>query len=373
MKNFKNNDWWEKIAIYIVIFGLVALAIYSLKIFYKGYSLFTDWNNLDIEATGLFGDFFGGVIGSLWTLAGVFLYFSALKVQQKQLDIQMRDMKQNENLISQQQFETTFFGLLQTQRDLKKEMSVTFWEVAKNNGTYKIQKTVLASGNIFPRIIQDLKSLYSLYKSNTYNIWNEDEVNFFISQFHAQVENSQDDPSYDYAKEYNKVIANLNDSFLTWFYGLKKETITKAQSYENDDMICRCIYGHIYIKYHEQLGYYFRHLYNITKFLNTEKITCINNLSKPNPEELIKIEKRFNNYFSFIYSILSDSELALLFYNSLLFPKSKKLYIDYGMFNNLLSNKLIKKEHANLIDNANLKDSNELFHSIITELNKTNS
>ena len=88
---------------------------------------------------------------------------------------------------------------------------------------------------------------------------------------------------------------------------------------------------------------------------------------------MIKIEKRFNNYFSFIYSILSDSELALLFYNSLLFPKSKKLYIDYGMFNNLLSNKLIKKEHANLIDNANLKDSNELFHSIITELNKTNS
>lgn len=86
------------------------------------YSILERLNNKDVEITGQFGDFFGGVIGSLWTLAGVFLYFSALKVQQKQLKVQKEEMKQSEKLLSQQQFESTFFGLLQTQKELKKDL-----------------------------------------------------------------------------------------------------------------------------------------------------------------------------------------------------------------------------------------------------------
>ena len=66
MKNCKKNGCWEKTAIVIVALGLIALAIYSIKIYNKGYFLLTDWDNLDVGATGLFGDFFGGVVGSLF-------------------------------------------------------------------------------------------------------------------------------------------------------------------------------------------------------------------------------------------------------------------------------------------------------------------
>lgn len=49
----------------------------------------------------------------------------------------------------------------------------------------------------------------------------------------------------------------------------------------------------------------------------------------------------------------------------MLFPKAKELYVKYGMFNNLLKTNLIKQEHSNLIEGANLKEKKELFQEII--------
>lgn len=153
MKTYKNKDWWEIIAIIIVGFGLVALAVYSIKIYNKGYFLFSGWDELDVGVTGLFGDFFGGVVGSLWALAGVFLYFSALKVQQKQLEAQKKDMKLNEKLVSQQQFEATFFGLLQTQKDLKNNLSCEVQRVVRDKYNYNIKPYKSDSNNFFYYIL----------------------------------------------------------------------------------------------------------------------------------------------------------------------------------------------------------------------------
>ena len=87
--------------------------------------------------------------------------------------------------------------------------------------------------------------------------------------------------------------------------------------------------------------------------------------NEKNRKEEEAVNKRFANYFSFIHSILSTSELTILFYNSMLFPKAKELYVKYGMFNNLLKTNLIKQEHSNLIEGANLKEKKELFQEII--------
>lgn len=47
-------------------------------------------SNEEMAATGQVGDFMGGVIGSIWALAGVFLYFSAIKMQNKELENQAK-------------------------------------------------------------------------------------------------------------------------------------------------------------------------------------------------------------------------------------------------------------------------------------------
>ena len=140
MNNSSRINKLEKWAYVLILIGIIALVLYVVKIYLKGYTLFYNMNSLDIEVTGQFGDFFGGVVGSLWALAGVLLYFSALKLQQEQLLEQKKDIKLNERLISQQQFESTFFGLLQTQKDLKNELSCQVERVAWEKNNYYIKK-----------------------------------------------------------------------------------------------------------------------------------------------------------------------------------------------------------------------------------------
>lgn len=42
----------------------------------------------DLDKYGAFGEFFGGIIGSFWSLAGVLLFYAALKTQSKEFVIQ---------------------------------------------------------------------------------------------------------------------------------------------------------------------------------------------------------------------------------------------------------------------------------------------
>lgn len=171
---------------------------------------------------------------------------------------------------------------------------------------------------------------------------------------------------FNYSTEFYKVFNELNLSYTTSFYQVKEKTINATKNKESEEFICCSIYGHILLTYQEQLGHYFRHLYNIVKFLDSEKEKNLAEIkNEKNREEEETVNKRFANYFSFIHSILSTSELTILFYNSMLFPKAKELYVKYGMFNNLLKTNLIKQEHSNLIEGANLKEKKELFQEII--------
>ncbi len=371
MKNYKNKDWWEIIAIIIVGFGLLALVIYSIKIYNKGFFLLSDWYNLDVGVTGLFGDFFGGVVGSLWALAGVFLYFSALKVQQKQLDAQKKDMKLNEKLVSQQQFEASFFGLLQTQKDLKNNLSCEFQRVVRDKYNYDIKVYKSDSNNFFYYILKELKCLYLVYTRHSYETWNEDEISEMVSMLNQEADFCESEgKEFNYISKFNLLLDDFNMRYLTKKYHVKESNVKLAQEKKTEELMCCSIYGHVFLAYQEQLGHYFRHLYNIVKFLDNERERCLNEIQNENNFSQLRddIMKRFSNYFSFVHSMLSASELAVLFYNSMLFPKAKELYVKYGMFNNLLDGNLIIKEHANLIEGANLKNKKELFQEIIDRL-----
>ena len=328
-------------------------------------------NSLDIEVTGQFGDFFGGVVGSLWALAGVLLYFSALKLQQEQLLEQKKDIKLNERLISQQQFESTFFGLLQTQKDLKNELSCQVERVAWEKNNYYIKKINSNSNSFFYSILNELHWLYLVYKRDSYEIWNEEDIKMIISKLNQEADYCEEyGIPYDYASKIKDLLEVLNLNYLTKIYHVKESTVKLAQEKDTEELICCSIYGHVFLTYQEQLGHYFRHLYNIVKFLDNEKQKSLEMVKgEKNFIQLqIDINKRFSNYFSFVHSMLSTSELAVLYYNSMLFPKAKELYIKYGMFNNLLDSNLINKQHSKLIKDAKLKNKKELFQEIIDRL-----
>lgn len=68
---------------------------------------------------GMAGEFLGGTVGSIWALAGVILFFLALIYQKRELVLQRMElhesrkiMESQSNTIAIQQFENTFFQLL---------------------------------------------------------------------------------------------------------------------------------------------------------------------------------------------------------------------------------------------------------------------
>lgn len=120
-KRFFSYHFW---AIVLIISGLVIGGFYIYLL--SNNNILTTKSELDISKIGAFGDFIGGVIGSLWALAGVFLFFQALKEQRQDIEtniqllqLQIEGLERSKEtterqarILKTQQFETTFFSLL---------------------------------------------------------------------------------------------------------------------------------------------------------------------------------------------------------------------------------------------------------------------
>jgi hypothetical protein len=126
---------------------------FGLWIFLNGENgLFQFQSKIQSDKIGQFGDFIGGVVGSLWALAGVIMFYIALREQradfntnkialEKQtqaLALQIEEFKQQveeqkltrkvfelqSETLNKQQFETTFFNLLKSHNDIVVNMNL---------------------------------------------------------------------------------------------------------------------------------------------------------------------------------------------------------------------------------------------------------
>lgn len=361
MKKITETIAWICIAIGCAVFG-----IYIYGLCCNDYAVLGEIKDTDIERTGQIGDFFGGIIGSIWALAGVLLYFSALRMQSQELSNQMREMSDNKKLMQQQQFETTFFNLLKTQQDLKNSLKGQFHCIIRGRVGFEYHSETCESDAFFDRIYSEMNKLYVVYKQQKYVPWNEAEVKREIEDYAISIE-YENDPEYDYEGEARHMYERYNRSYSTYIYAIKESTVKQAQQKPNEMLMCRCIYGHIFARYQNAIGHYCRHLYNIIKFLDNEKQKCLNEKGILLAERKA-IDDRFSTYVAFIHSMLTTKELCVIFYNSLLFSKAKILFVKYNLFDNLLKENLLSKDHAELMERAILKTSKDIFHHIIEEL-----
>lgn len=67
---------------------------------------------------GHLGDFIGGTVGPLWSIAGLLLVYVAYLAQREQLKIQQDEIREAGEQVSRQRLETTFFNLLQMHHQL---------------------------------------------------------------------------------------------------------------------------------------------------------------------------------------------------------------------------------------------------------------
>ncbi len=97
----------EKLAVIAAVAGAVILIIgIVLFVWHEKFSL---QHIIKSDKVGQLGDFIGGIVGSFWALAGVLLFYAALKSQQKQLKTQIEELheQKKELALSREEFQTT--------------------------------------------------------------------------------------------------------------------------------------------------------------------------------------------------------------------------------------------------------------------------
>lgn len=246
----KKNGWIEWIAWGCVGIGIIFFIVYIWGLLNNGYSILGDIKDKDIERTAQVGDFFGGIVGSVWALAGVLLYFSALKLQAKELSNQMDEMNENKKLLSQQQFESTFFNLLKTQQDIGNSVKGIFYTVVKEKTSYRFLSKEYSSNDFFIRLLLEMKNVYSVYDRDEYSKWDTEYIDAQLEQHYAAFPLEEYDYSYTSLAVYDEKIREMYNhiqlDYLTWLYNVKSNTVKLAQNEITEEMMCQCIYGHIY-------------------------------------------------------------------------------------------------------------------------------
>lgn len=151
-KNLKDTIFSEKTALISILVGFVIFIISALIFFIKGSWSFSFNTEISEEKIGQYGDFIGGIIGSLFSLVGVILFYVALKDQRKdfatsqetlkvqleafqqqvkEFEAQREELEETRKVFEQQnktmknqQFDSNFYSLLNVfikQRDAFKE------------------------------------------------------------------------------------------------------------------------------------------------------------------------------------------------------------------------------------------------------------
>ena len=204
----------ESTAITLSFLALTIMIVGIITFFKYG-----SWNFgpvLDEAKMGQFGDFIGGLVGTLVALVGIILYYVALKEQRKELRIGQEVLKLQSEALNNQMIE------FQKQNE----------EIVSTRKLYE-QQTKTMKKQQFDSNFYSLLSVYRSIKNNlNSNIKNKDFFNTTYSELERGVIKLDDDPFH---VTHNKIIDN---------------------------------YTHVYLNHRGKLSSYFKTVYRILKFID---------------------------------------------------------------------------------------------------------
>lgn len=299
----------KKVALVVgVALGIIGITSMGFVIYWimQDSELFHYGTNLDAGKASNIGSFIGGFVGVFLSGAGFLLIYSTF-LEQSEFNVKQT------KLFNKQQFETTFFNMLNTYRSLVEMME----------------------GEVY-FLTDDSESTSKSFKGYEYfhKVLNQLKNNPLHDSFIAYIEEDTDIPEIKYNKDNNKDNKVWGKSIyskhkgLGWFkpLNLSKEFYV-------------ALYAYYYRVNSNRLGHYFRFIYNIIKF-------CI--------------EERHDNgddkrYIDILQAQISNDELGLIFYNALskygrTGDKTQRFlnWLDYfDFFENLDSDSLHDREHHN--------------------------
>jgi hypothetical protein len=256
---YKKDNWLKKniVEITILIIGLIIISLVFYANIYKG------TNSLKIKDADHFGDFVGGLIGTIFTLFSIVLLYSTLKEQRLSSSID--------------KFENKFFELMRIHRQNVDEMNLK-----SHNGK-----------KIFVMLIRELREAHKIIKdlNDTQEIKLNEKELFKISYYIL---------FYGYGPNSTRI---LNSKLIHY---LKKDFINEIEGTINAKNFKEFIKEEKKLDYipfeghQSRLGHYYRHLYQTIVFVDEQQL----NINK-------------YEYVKMLRAQLSIHEQALLFINSL--------------------------------------------------------
>jgi hypothetical protein len=292
-----------QLAKWLIIVGLVSIFLTVIIYFQNGR---ISRNDIDNDTISGFGQFVGGFIGTLFSLAAVLLIWVTYNTQKK-------EFKQTGELLRKQRFEDTFFNLTKVQREIRGNINFeSHRRLTWLHNEFEHSLPVVAGDNFFEFAMEDFHRLY-IRRPELIIPRIDERATDFLGELWGEEENiPMDEPDRRIKSKYKKFFDN----------------------------------------YHIQLSHYFRHLYYILKFIQENE----NEESKLFPKQEDEIKQKYKFYAGILQAQMSSAELFLLFYNGRCFKKMKSLISKYNLLENLSSEDLADpEEHQNLYGENVLK------------------
>lgn len=258
--------------IMIILGGIVSI-YFIIRTYNDGYWICG--SNIEYDITGQFGDFFGGVVGTVFALAGTFLVVLTFNEQAKQN--------------KRESFETKFYEMLNLHKQNVDEI-----QVDNTKGREAIEKLFYYLRDIYKKVEDAVN-----------------EIENFTPPSHDKSEVERFAKMKGYLADQDKKLTFIHDlSYGYFFYGIENYYVTKNKQdvrfIINVDVTVILIAAKtpksLLVPRNSLLGHYFRHLYQTIQFIAKA--------------DDFKEEEKYA-YAKMVRAQLSDFEQALLYYNSL--------------------------------------------------------
>ncbi len=204
-----HNFLSEKRAIWLIIIGF-ALFLLGLLFFLFRQKIFDLTVTVDSSIFGQFGDLIGGLVGSIWALAGVILFYVALIDQRKDIELNRTALENQINEFKAQKEElklTRELYEVQTSTAITQRFENTLFKLIDlhvsfvNNLRYESQSNVYIRGSCFRQFYVEISSKYdqsSIFLeieknfsllSESYNKYGKENVDRFLTNYFKNLEN----------------------------------------------------------------------------------------------------------------------------------------------------------------------------------------
>ena len=268
----KVSKRWISIAVLMTVFALLSPLIFT-----------QDWSFVSFKETGTIGDTIGGIMNPFISIGVGILTFLAFYMQMQanatQRILFKKEFKEQRIQFMKTLFENQFYEMLRLHRSNVDELSVTF----SDPETYKPQD--LTGRSVFEHLKNEIE-MYLTF-GNSANLIS-DAYKLFFDGIGVLDENNEFKTNYNAASE------AYRQGTQEWESYVSKNNISQPIKVNSNQEINR---GHA-----NQLGHYYRHIYQTVKFV-----------AKQN-EEFISCEEK-QNYLTILRAQLSNDEQVLLFYN----------------------------------------------------------